>query len=1551
MATEAVQPLNIVKTSTPGKPMRALSEIGSTEQRRNSPSYNQTTRTMINRDSSPFDSSPFHLKSPRLFWEDRATVSPAAADVENDPERSFSPEVSKRRSSIENLKRASRVKNSSMYARETKDNYDPSSSPMIERPLNNRPWGGHLQNNVFTRNDSLRKENSPIKATVKPPNRRSESTNDLPTMTPSNDSASSCAADASTSPRKDAPLSPMRSSLAANSRFSFPTEERAAWSDDDEDFRASTPRAQPRHAKSVTFQNSPPEVNEYEEQTPEPSSVASGSREGSYDSYDDDDDDDDEEDDEEEEEEEEDGSFSHDDAGHNEDSFDASLEDTDKTPVVLPDDWRHASPDTARKDLVDDYDDVFEERGRGSPAPTATPLKGQRPPPFRTDSGASHASDGSDFRPLPPIPGFASPRRGRNESPRGLAMAAERASSLQRGLPTPPRAASVSKDEILRMREATMNLEDRMGLMALQESLSDVYKTRNGSNSNLAPPAEISEKAPADRELTEQHETHEDSDHDLDHDSESEYLDDLHDFDVAPSISRESILRNVKSNRFHDYDEYADDHSALSSPGRDYAELANLDPDVAIPSRENSTNFGQDVVIKEEEDSFMELDAIPALMADDDFEESPARMDDHERQSSVIHHQVEDVEESDSHYDDEESRYSSPMSEAPGGDASEGPGTPRASAQPMLEDDAFLTPLEGANKDEHSEEKSLPLLGLSSSDEYDFGLKEYITPSPPSTSHGETAEPRIMTTEAHEETNSVVNPPELFKPMTNSSLEERPHTPIEEGEDLDFSDAESFDSAIRDSITEDMLPIPEQDIPERRATIKTQGKLRARPSGTPADLQAMIQQRRQVSVEVPPIPDQYRVASLSGSEASETDYMDTELDNDESQTSEAPQAETASDDVVSEQADSFMDKEKRRQSHKQLKLDLDLPTESSSGLGLMEEFDRVIESQKKGYLTRHNTKVVIASNRNFSNESQMSQRPMSPPQSPGMESKPSTRGTRSAGNSPRKSSGGEKWLTAEPWNGKTRRKSTRRSSGRRSNIGIASPVVAQEKALRTVDELTTTDEADENTERGRLFVKVVGVKDLDLPLPRNDRLYFQLTLDNGLHCVTTANLELNKSAPVGQEFELVVLTDLEFQLTLTTKLPPAPRRQEVASAPAAAPTSPTKSAKSGSVFSRLLASPKKRAERERKEKEELELAERRRREEIERKRASVPKPTPWDFMREVVDAKTGSFARSYVSLKSHEGQCFGRPLTVDVPCFNEWALEKDANVVSSVRSKRNNGGLAYGRADGAIRRPPYVVGKLELQLLYIPRPKSASDEDMPKSMSSAIREMKAAEQVKEAFWEGCLSQQGGDCPYWRRRYFKLQGTKLTAYHEATMQPRATINLSKANRLIDDKCALVADPNGGKPTSKNRRKSAFAEDDEGYQFVEDGFRIRFANGETIDFYADNVAQKEGWMKALAQSVGKAPVSKQAKWTDVVLAKERLDGKSNGDATTDHRKPSGESQNSASTARSAPNSPMLMRSNSSRPGTAPSVPAAEGDTTPPMRPRMGHRDRSQVKSMIF
>lgn len=57
------------------------------------------------------------------------------------------------------------------------------------------------------------------------------------------------------------------------------------------------------------------------------------------------------------------------------------------------------------------------------------------------------------------------------------------------------------------------------------------------------------------------------------------------------------------------------------------------------------------------------------------------------------------------------------------------------------------------------------------------------------------------------------------------------------------------------------------------------------------------------------------------------------------------------------------------------------------------------------------------------------------------------------------------------------------------------------------------------------------------------------------------------------------------------------------------------------------------------------------------------------------------------------------------------------------------------------------------------------------------------------------------------------------------------------------------------------------------FVEEGFRIRFANGETIDFYADSAADKDGWMGVLADVVGIPSGVARTSWTNIVLKREQ------------------------------------------------------------------------------
>ena len=197
--------------------------------------------------------------------------------------------------------------------------------------------------------------------------------------------------------------------------------------------------------------------------------------------------------------------------------------------------------------------------------------------------------------------------------------------------------------------------------------------------------------------------------------------------------------------------------------------------------------------------------------------------------------------------------------------------------------------------------------------------------------------------------------------------------------------------------------------------------------------------------------------------------------------------------------------------------------------------------------------------------------------------------------------------------------------------------------------------------------------------------------------------------------------------------------------------------------------------------------------------------------------------------------------------------------------------------------------------------------------------------------------------YWRRRFFTLDGSKFTAYHEATRQPRATINLSKASKLIDDKTSLIQKETSGK--SGGRRKSAFAEEEEGYMFVEEGFRIRFANGETIDFYADSAVEKDGWMKALSDVVGK-DLSKPKSWTDIILAKQRAVAAKS--AKTDPQASSKATQQSPTKApptRSAPPTPA-------KPG--PSKTVVPAPVSKDARPQSGLRKAdaaAKTRSMIF
>ncbi|MCJ1398297.1 Bud site selection protein bud4 [Xylographa trunciseda] len=1489
---------------------RPLAELSPMERRRNSPSYNQTSRkALFNGDSSPFDSSPLASNSPRQYWQSRDPSSPTRFSMENRNPfevRESSPSAAKR-SSIENLKRASRVKNSNMFEREQKQVYDPTSTPVIERPLaSGRSLNVHSNGNTpaARASDIFRKETVqeiakiPIYNPLKSPAKF-----DVPQMQKSHGQGQS---------------SPGKSSLSKNSRYAQAFDlENSMWSEEEEsiiDRQLPPGKSLHRHAKSVTFDAAPPEVNEYEMQTPDPSSVASGSREGSCDSGDGD----------------EDESFDRASLDRD-DSFDASLEDTDKTPVVLPEDWRFMSPAVAHDDLAKHMEDPF-EGDKMSPPPTAQPTTSDsRLSPTRTDS---LNSNGSERRPLPPLPALGMPLfpRVRSDSNSSLLATAERIGSAQRTLPSLPRPASMSKSELQGIGGSSMPIEDRLRLMMLQETEKNKNpaeeqrerRLRRGRSPGQGDDSGLGIKI------------HEDK-------VENDEVADLAEYQLPPRISRESILRKVKSRtQLLPEDDY-DDCSPAPSSSPDRQDSNHVDPDIPLPSLEDTFNaleIEESIIIKQEEDAESEVDvySIPEMYRHNPDIGSPSEIN-----RDLPTFSVPDTYFPTQKDDDEESQYSTdangqhqPQAEqSNSATEDEGPPTPRP--QSPQSPQRFYDANENNSKSSHR--MSLPqFASMLGEDDFGLGLQSYLTPTPPLDEEPIKADQRAPLQNLQEQKRPVTPEEQLYPPTFpgyGDEEEDEPRTP---------------DSVIRHSVIRPGLS-DSPEIPEPSATIKAPGGgLKTRASIAPADARAMAETRRQVSGEKPMISTIPEFNKHRLSTALEEDSLST-----------ASSGDTSSEGGPVKQI-------KRKSSLVQLEVPLEEIDEGLS-IGLDREFDRVIEAQKvafssfittsdpdynskrstqdyirrqrslfmnqnfanistrpqKGYLMRQNTKMVVASS--ASHDSNVD--PTDAPEA-------HIRGTRSAGNSPRKPSHTQTWTT-EPWNGKIRRKSIRQSAGspqKRVPNGTMPPLPGQQSnvtsGLDSVNENEAMPDADmveDGEERGRLFVKVVGVKELDLPLPKNERSYFALTLDNGLHCVTTAWLELGKFAPIGQEFELVVLNELEFQLTLQTKLEePKPKPP---------PPSPTKTVKpqKPSTFSRVFASPRKRKELELKQQEEAQRAAKQKQLDAQASKKAA-EPCAWDLLHNLV-AKDGSFARSYICLKDHESQAYGKPFIVDVPCFNEWAME-EVQTMGSARSGWRSTATAMQR------KAPYKIGKLELQLLFVPKPKGAQDGDMPKSMNACIRELQEAEITTEKSWEGNLSQQGGDCPYWRRRFFRLEGSKLTAYHEATRQPRATINLAKASKLIDDKSSLIQKEVSGKGGS--RRRSAFAAEEEGYMFVEEGFRIRFANGETIDFYADSAAEKEDWMKVLVDVVGKEAKTTK-KWTDLVLAKQRSTAQ-----RASRLEPGLSSRKPSNGMRSAPPTP------GPRQGSQPAKrPSSTGIPPPPVekdsRHQADHRRHQKTRSMVY
>jgi hypothetical protein len=974
----------------------------------------------LSTDSSPFQSSPVEgAASPRLFWQNRGGANNENGDFFG---RNTSPSPT-RRTSIERLQKASRVKNSNILALEQKQEYDPAKLPQIERPL------AKVQGNAYggTGLSGLRAQKKGLG------HHRNESKTSLPLYTPdaSEPAPAPAPLTAPKTPIKDQG-SPIKSSMSASRFKSSFDPETGIWSGDTSGDEKELPEGKSlsRHPKSVTFDAAPPQVNEYEMATPDLSSVGTNSREGSYES--------------EEDEELDAEQYPNGDAHGHDDSFDASLEDTDKTPVFGPDDWRQDSPEVRR----DRTDSQFER----SPMPEDVPQQVERAPMNRTDSSNSNG----DHRPLPPLPpGTSLHKRSDSTSSAGLSATAERMLGAHRSLPSPPPALS-SKSDIQNIGNGKMTLEERLKLMMLSDDGKTAAEQQRERRMRRAGARDRAESQTPERDTNSSAAGDEEDD---------DTIGDLlgpSEFAMPPRISRESILRRVDGNKAAEREsDYRFSSPIPSSPERPLA----YDPDVPIPS----TEVDDDDVFASDKHG-VDLPPMTGMSS------GPGKHNEKDSLATA---------------DDSDSQYSDNVGSGKGaaaGASDEFTTTPRAGT-PAQDD--------GAGHGGNQLGKMMPDLSSHlKKDDFSRGFESYMVSEEQQTGSEAQNTNALNLADAHAFLQRPDTPErQLSKPEYDGSgwgdedEFEEPGTP----DSVIHNPMHDFEEEARDS----------PGIPEQVATIKASGsKLKTRASATPSDLMAMREARRQVSREIPnipPIPERHRNRQSRD--------MDAELQ--------------------SSQGDEFLE---RHPSFKKRSLTLELDL----GLSLDQDFERVIEAQKvnlqqfafqpkvtaqtarsptrqasstsengksaksnhlttnanitsrkqRGYLMRQNTKLVAA-------KDEVSEDP---------------RGARSAGNSPIKKDRPQSW-TVQPWNGQIRKQSVRQRTGPSGPVpplpGQASNAVANGLNPLTEEELAAELAPIESGERGRLFIKVMGVKDLDLPIPKSELLPFDEMLPKPATSVLT----------------------------------------------------------------------------------------------------------------------------------------------------------------------------------------------------------------------------------------------------------------------------------------------------------------------------------------------------------------------------------------------------------------------------------------------------------------
>lgn len=325
-----------------------------------------------------------------------------------------------------------------------------------------------------------------------------------------------------------------------------------------------------------------------------------------------------------------------------------------------------------------------------------------------------------------------------------------------------------------------------------------------------------------------------------------------------------------------------------------------------------------------------------------------------------------------------------------------------------------------------------------------------------------------------------------------------------------------------------------------------------------------------------------------------------------------------------------------------------------------------------------------------------------------------------------------------------------------------------------------------NDDFGRLYLHINSINGLLLDDIKQHKAEFRIVVDNGKHVIATPKFKLTERfIEIDKEFEIALFDNKNAEIYISMKVNYTRPINELTEIVEKIPI------KSNWLFGKTKYKLSKKFVTKKKEYDS------------------------WDNKF----SNDGTFGKLklQVDLEEIKGNC----KEVELDLINEWEHQRPTK--NSYQPNNN---------DQLIKLSPHAIGKISVKTLYLPR--SSNYEKLPPSISIAYEILKKLKEQELICNEGYLSQEGGDCSLWKRRFFKLKGTELVAYHEMSLKPRAKFNLLKVVKITHE-------------FKKNERN--FTDE----ILMSNCFKLVFKNGEIINFNADTKDEKLKWINVLEKVV--------------------------------------------------------------------------------------------------